>query len=904
MEWNPERARILAEDRGVEPWALWGPYLSDRQWGTVREDYSRDGNAWDYFPFEQARSRAYRWGEDGILGISDRHQRLCFAPAFWNGADPILKERFFGLGGHQGNHGEDVKEQYYHLDNVPSHAYMKALYKYPQRIFPYRHLIDVNASRTRLDPEYELLDTGIFEDDAYFDVVVEYAKRTPTDILIRITALNRGPNTAPLHLVPQIWFRNEWSWTADVERPSLGAGHEPSAILARHLGLGAYRLYYDGAAELLFTDNDTNAEAVFNSPNTQPYVKDGIDRAIVRGERSAVNPALQGTKAGIHYTLSIPPGGSQTIKLRLSAEPLSAPFGETFEATFGERIAEADHFYAALNPFPTSDEERAIQRTAFAGMLWSKQFYFYVVRDWLRGDPLQPPPPVERLHGRNSEWVHLYNDDVLSMPDTWEYPWYAAWDLAFHAVVFALIDPTFAKRQLIALTREWYMHPNGQLPAYEWAFSDVNPPVHAWAAYRVFQIEHKMYGVADYIFLERVFQKLLMNFTWWVNREDPAGNNVFQGGFLGLDNIGPFDRGAQLPFGAHLNQSDATSWMAVYSLDMMAIALELAQHDVAYEDIASKFFEHFLYIAHAMNEMTGSETGLWDEQDGFFYDQIVLEDGSAFPVRLRSIVGLLPLLAIETISPQLIERVPDFKRRMEWFIANRPELRESVACMETERVEGRRLLAILDAENLRRLLRVMLDENEFLSPYGIRSLSKYYEQHPYVAEIGQFSLRVDYDPAESRIALFGGNSNWRGPIWFPINFLIIEALQNFHFYHGDDFRVEFPTGSGHMATLWEVASNLSQRLVSIFTRGANGRRPFNGSAAKLQTDARFRDLFLFYEYFHGDNGAGIGASHQTGWTALVAKLIQQLGEYEGAGKSPLDWTFEAAPVDGAPFVPH
>jgi hypothetical protein len=904
MESNPERSRILAEERQVEPWALWGPYLSDRQWGTVREDYSPDGNAWDYFPFEQARSRAYRWGEDGILGISDRHQHLCFAPAFWNGADPILKERFFGLGGHQGNHGEDVKELYYHLDNVPSHAYMKALYKYPQRAFPYRRLIDENAARTRLEPEFELLDTGIFDDDAYFDIVVEYAKRTPADLLIRITAHNRGASAAPLQLVPQLWFRNEWSWTPDVERPSIVAGPERGALVATHPHLGAYHLYFEGDASLLFTENDTNSETLFGAPNAGPYVKDAIDRAIVRGERDAVNPALRGTKAAIHYALEVPAGGSVTVKLRLSAEASAVPFERSFDATFGERAEEADRFYAALNPFPASAQERAIQRSAFAGMLWSKQFYFYVVRDWLKGDPLQPPPPPERLHGRNAEWIHLYNDDVLSMPDTWEYPWYAAWDLGFHAVVLALVDPTFAKRQLIALTREWYMHPNGQLPAYEWAFSDVNPPVHAWAAYRVFQIEHKMYGVADYVFLERVFQKLLMNFTWWVNREDPSGNNVFQGGFLGLDNVGPFDRGAQLPYGARLNQSDATSWMAAYSLDMMAIALELAQHDVAYEDIASKFFEHFLYIAFAMNEMTGRESGLWDEEDGFFYDQIILPDGTAFPVRLRSLVGLLPLLAIETVPSQLMARVPNFKRRMEWFIANRPELRNSVACMETEHVEGRRLLAILGTEKLRRLLGVMLDENEFLSPYGIRSLSKHYEKNPYVAQIGEFGLRVDYDPAESRSGLFGGNSNWRGPVWFPINFLIIEALQNFHFYHGDEFKVEFPTGSGHMATLWEVATNLSQRLVALFARDAEGRRPFNGLATKAQADPRFRDLLLFHEYFHGDTGAGLGASHQTGWTGLVAKLIQQLSEYEDAGKSPLDWRFEAAPGDGALLSTH
>jgi hypothetical protein len=904
MEWNPERARILAEERRTEPWSLWGPYLSERQWGTVREDYSRDGNAWDYFPFEQARSRAYRWGEDGILGISDRHQVLCFAPAFWNQADAILKERFFGLGGHQGNHGEDVKELYYHLDNVPSHAYMKALYKYPQAPFPYRELVEINTERTRLDPEYELLDTGIFEDDAYFDIVVEYAKRTPSDVLVRITAHNRARRPAPLHLVPQLWFRNQWSWAPDAERPSLGAAADGTSIVATHPDLGVYRLTFEGDAELLFTENDTNEQELFGAPNAQPFVKDGVDRRIVRGERDAVNPAQRGTKAAVHYVLQIPPGESRTVKLRLSADPALAPFGETFEATFAERIAEADHFYAALNPFPASDEERAIQRAAFAGMLWNKQFYFYVVRDWLRGDPLQPVPPPERLHGRNANWIHLYNDDILSMPDTWEYPWYAAWDLAFHAVVFALVDPTFAKRQLVALTREWYMHPNGELPAYEWAFGDVNPPVHAWAAYRVFQIEHKMSGVADYVFLERVFQKLLMNFTWWVNREDPSGNNVFAGGFLGLDNIGPFDRSAQLPLGAHLNQSDATSWMASYSLDMMAIALELAQHDVAYEDIASKFFEHFLYIAHAMNEMSGRESGLWDEQDGSFYDQIVLSDGTVFPVRLRSLVGLLPMLAVETIPPQLLERVPDFKRRMEWFVANRPELRQSVACMETERMDGRRLLAILGPDKLRRLLGVMLDENEFLSPYGIRSLSKHYENQPYVAEIEGFTLRVDYDPAESRSGLFGGNSNWRGPIWFPINYLIIEALQIFHFYYGDEFKVEFPTRSGHMATLWEVASDLSQRLVRIFDRETDGRRPFNGGQAKAQADPRFRDLFLFYEYFHGDNGAGLGASHQTGWTGLVAKLIQQLSEYAGSGKSPLDWKYEAAPVDGALLTQH
>jgi hypothetical protein len=903
MDWNPERARVESCERRREPWWLWGPYLSARQWGTVREDYSSDGSAWDYFPFDHARSRAYRWGEDGLLGVSDVTQRLCFAPAFWNETDPILKERLFGLAGPQGNHGEDVKELYYHLDNVPSHAYMKALYKYPQRAFPYDELLRVNRERTRMDPEYELIDTGIFDDDAYFDIFVEYAKHSPTDLSIRVTAINRGSKSAPLHFVPQLWFRNDWSWAPESHVPNIAVSPEqPQMLLARHSEIGEYRLYFAGDGEPLFTENETDAALIFGTPNAGPYVKNGIDRAIVGGERAAVNPALTGTKAAIHYTAMLQPGGTHRFELRLSQEPVDEPFGTIFKATFEDRVDEANRFYAALNPFPTDDERRHIQRAACAGMLWNKQYYNYVVRDWLRGDPLMPPPPPERLHGRNASWIHLYNDDILSMPDNWEYPWYAAWDLAFHTVLFATIDPGFAKRQLVILTREWFMHPNGQLPAYEWAFDDVNPPVHAWAAYRVFQIEHKMYGVADYSFLERVFQKLLMNFTWWVNREDPQGNNVFGGGFLGLDNIGPFDRGAQQPFGTRLNQSDATSWMAIYSLDMMAIALELAQHDPAYEDIASKFFEHFLYIAHALNEMDGPQAGLWNQQDGFFYDQMVLSDGSVFPVQVRSLVGLLPLLAVETIPEQLLDRLPDFARRIKWFIENRPELRSSVACMETTGEEGRRLLAILTPDSLRRLLRPMLDENEFLSPHGIRSLSKYYEAHPYVAHLGTTDLRVDYDPGESRTGLFGGNSNWRGPVWFPVNFSIIEALQTYHFYYGDDLRVEFPTGSGNFATLWEVASDLSERLVKLFTRGPDGRRPFNGVATKLQTDPHFRDLILFYEYFHGDNGAGLGASHQTGWTGLVAKLIQQLAEYEGTGKSPLEWKYQATPTDDTPFI--
>jgi hypothetical protein len=899
MDSNPERARVDAEARRAEHWTHWGPYLSDRQWGTVREDYSADGDAWRYLPFAHARSRAYRWGEDGIFGISDDHQRLCFAPAFWNGVDPFLKERFFGLDGHQGNHGEDVKEYYYYLDNVPSHAYMKALYKYPQRAFPYDDLVATNARRTRDDAEYELIDTGVFEGDAYFDIVVEYAKRGPTDLFVRIAATNCGPAAAPLHVVPQLWFRNDWSWTPDAKRPAIvQAADDPRAFTATHADLGVYRLTCYDPADAMFAENETNFSELFGVSNPQPYVKDGIDRAIVRGERAATNPARSGTKLGLHASFVIPPGESRTLRLRLceASTERGPEVDAAFDDVFATREREADRFYADLDPFPASDESRRLQRTAFAGMLWSKQFYFYVVRDWLRGDPTQPPPPEARKHGRNHRWQHLYNDDVISMPDTWEYPWYAAWDLAFHTVVLALLDPAYAKRQLITLTREWYMHPSGQIPAYEWALGDVNPPVQAWAAYRIFQIEHKRNGVGDYLFLERVFQKLLLNFTWWVNREDPEGRNVFAGGFLGLDNVGIFDRSAPLPTGGTLLQSDATSWMAVYALDMMAIALELALHNPSYEDIASKFFEHFLYIASAMHDDGPSGTGLWDEADGFYYDQLLLPDGQRRPLRVRSAVGLLPLMAVETLQPQILARLPNFKRRLEWFIANRPELSKNVASMEMGGMASRRLLAVLDPERLHRVLRVMLDEAEFLSPYGLRSLSKRHLTHPLVLDVDGREFRVDYEPADSRSGLFGGNSNWRGPVWFPLNFLLIEALQNFHFFYGDEYRVEFPTGSGKLMTLWDIATELSHRLIALFLPGPDGRRPFNGGVEKFQTDPRFRDHLLFHEFFHGDNGAGLGASHQTGWTGLVAKLIQQINEYENTGKSPLAWQYDAAPA--------
>ncbi|MGH7727321.1 MAG: MGH1-like glycoside hydrolase domain-containing protein [Vulcanimicrobiaceae bacterium] len=897
MDSNPERARVEADALRSEHWTHWGPYLSARQWGTVREDYSADGSAWTSFPFEDARLRAYRWGEDGIFGISDDHGRLCFAPAFWNEADPILKERFFGLSGPQGNHGEDVKEYYYFLDNVPSHAYMKALYKYPQAPFPYAQLVAENARRTRAEPEYELVDTGIFADGAYFDVLVEYAKAAPDDFLVRIAATNRGRRPAPLHIVPQLWFRNTWSWAPGAARPVLALASDASNVLrAVHPELGSYHLYHDGTAEPLFCENETNFEALFGVPNPRPFPKDAIDRAIVGGERGATNPALCGTKAALHAAVVVGAGQTKVLKLRLSPQAgLVEPLGPLFDALLAERADEAERFYRALDPFPVDQELRAIQRRAFAGLLWSKQYYGYVVRDWLRGDPLQPPPPAQRRSGRNHDWLHLYNDDVLSMPDTWEYPWYAAWDLAFHTLVLALVDPGSAKRQLLALTREWYMHPNGQLPAYEWNFSDVNPPVHAWAAYRIFQIERKRHGVADYLFLERVFQKLLMNFTWWVNREDPQGTNVFMGGFLGLDNIGPFDRSAPLPGGAHLLQSDATAWMAIYALDMMAIALELTAHDASYEDIASKFFEHFLYIASAINDPDDGGCGLWDEVDGFYYDRLVFPDERTIPLRVRSYVGLLPLLAVQAVPAELAERVPNFRRRVRWFVEHRPELHRNVAPLERAGVGGRRLLAVVDAERLVRLLQAMLDPAEFLSPFGIRSLSKIHEEHPFTLALDGMSFRVDYEPGESTSGTFGGNSNWRGPLWFPCLYLVIEALQSFHFYYGDDLSVEYPTGSGERRTLWEVATDLSQRAVALFRRAANGERPCDGEVALFRDDPHFRDLLLFSEFFHGDSGKGLGASHQTGWTALVAKLVQQLGEYEAAGASPLAWQAPALP---------
>jgi hypothetical protein len=873
-----ETERLEESRRRTKHWKRWGPYLSERAWGTVREDYSAYGTAWDYFPHDHARSRAYRWNEDGLAGICDRHQQICFAVALWNGRDPILKERLFGLTGSEGNHGEDVKEYYFYLDSTPTHSYMKYLYKYPQREFPYGQLVEENRKRDKRTPEFELIDTGVFNDDRYFDVFVEYAKADVEDIMIKITVANRGPEEASLNLLPTIWFRNTWSWQQNgTAKPSLCEA-KPDVVELSHTKLGKRWLYCDGKPELLFTENNTNTQRLFNFTNGSGYVKDGINDYVVNGRKQAVNPDRVGTKAAANYQLTIAAGATATVRLRFTnKDRLKNAFAD-FDATFAKRIKEADEFYQTVIPKHLSDDAGLVMRQSLAGVLWSKQFYHYVVEQWLDGDPNAPKPPAERVRGRNREWKHLYNADVISMPDKWEYPWYAAWDLAFHCVPLALVDSEFAKEQLLLMLREWYMHPNGQLPAYEWAFGDVNPPVHAWAAWRVYKIEKKRRGVGDTVFLKRVFQKLLLNFTWWVNRKDADGMNIFQGGFLGLDNIGVFDRSAPLPTGGHIAQSDGTSWMAMYALNLLAIAMELAKEDPSYEDVASKFWEHFLHIARAMNNRGDDEIRLWDDQDGFFYDVLHLPEGQPFPMKVRSMVGLIPLFAVETLEPELLERLPDFKHRMEWFIANRSDLTQNVACMRTPGNAERRLLSIVNQDQLRRVLRFMLDENEFLSPYGVRAISRFHKDKPYMLQVNGTSHRVDYEPAESSTGLFGGNSNWRGPIWFPLNYLLVESLQKFHYYLGDDFKVECPVGSGQMMTLWEVAEEISKRLSRIFLLDADQRRPVFGPVEKFQSDPNWRELIPFHEYFHGDDGSGVGASHQTGWTALVAKLLQQSGE--------------------------
>jgi len=880
-----ELARLDEDARRVRNWKRWGPYLSERQWGTVREDYSPHGTAWSFFTHDHARSRTYRWGEDGLAGICDRHQYVCFALALWNERDPILKERLFGLSSEEGNHGEDVKELYFYLDSTPTHSYLRFLYKYPQRAFPYGELVAENRRRGRDLPEYELHETGVFDDGRYFDVAVEYAKRTPEDILVRIVATNRGPEPAPLHVLPTVWFRNTWSWGLDARRPvirALRSEDAADALEIDHWYYGPRWLVDDTLGEMLFTNNESNWRRLFGGENAASWVKDGFHDYLVHGARDAVSPLERGTKAAFHHALVLAPGESREIRLRLcdDAERVrgAAALREDYDAVFAVRRTEADEFYAALAPQGLSEDATAVMRQAFAGLLWSKQFYAYEVSRWLQGDPDGPEPPASRLHGRNGDWTHLFNADVISMPDKWEYPWYAAWDLAFHCIPLSLVDPDLAKQQLLLLLREWYMHPNGQLPAYEWNFADVNPPVHAWAAWRVYKIEAKRRGgVGDRGFLERVFHKLLLNFTWWVNRKDAAGRNVFQGGFLGLDNIGVFDRSAPLPTGGHIEQSDATSWMGMYCLNMLAIALELARDNRAYEDVASKFFEHFVYICDAMNDLGGG-IELWDKHDGFYYDVLSLPDGRKKPLKVRSLVGLIPLYAVETLDSEVIDRLPGFKRRMQWFIENRPELSDHVEALTTPDLRVLRLLALVGRERLRQVLRYMLDENEFLSPYGIRALSRHHLEHPYLLDVDGTTHRVDYEPGESRSHLFGGNSNWRGPVWFPVNFLLIESLQRYHFFFGDDFKVEFPTGSGVRMNLWQVASELSRRLLRIFLPDQDGVRPCLREMKLFRDDPHFRGLLLFHEYFHGETGAGVGANHQTGWTALIAKLIQQSGE--------------------------
>jgi len=874
MAHSAEHERLARSDRRQADWKHWGPYVSERAWGTVREDYSADGDAWGYFPHDHARSRAYRWNEDGIAGVCNRFQNLCMALALWNERDPILKERFFGLAGPEGNHGEDVKEYYFYLDSTPTHSYMKMLYKYPQSAYPYDTLLAENRRRSKTQPEYELYDAlrPDFEAGRYFDVFVEYAKLDEEDLLCRITAVNRGPEAAPLHILPHLWARNTWSWGHSSQRAELRAAasnlvhaHE------RHLG---DRWWYCWSAQaqprLLFTENDTNLRRLYGVQNASEYVKDGIHEAVVQGSYNAVNPHHVGTKAAAHFQTVVGPGEAFVVWTRFSPQQQAQPFAD-FDDTFATRIREADEFYDAVHDPRLSEDERRVQRQAFAGLMWSKQFYHYAIDLWLDGDRGNPPPPPQRRQGRNAEWRHLYNLDVISMPDKWEYPWYAAWDLAFHTLPIAMIDPEWAKRQLILMLREWYMHPNGQIPAYEWDFGDVNPPVHAWAVWRVYKIARKASGYADTDFLEKAFHKLLLNFTWWVNRKDPEGRNVFQGGFLGLDNIGVFDRSSPLPSGGYLEQSDSTAWMGMYCLNMLAIALELARTKPAYEDVATKFFEHFIYIANAIYDMD-----LWDNVDGLFYDVLRSPDGRYMHLKTRSLVSLIPLFAVETLDASLLERLPSFSRRVDWFIRYRPHLVARIASLTTPGQQGRRLLALVDGEKLVRVLKVMLDEGEFLSRYGLRSLSRVHEQRPYTLAFNGQRYQVAYEPAESSTYMFGGNSNWRGPIWMPVNYLMIESLQKYDHYYGDSFRIPMPSGTDRMRSLHAVAGEISSRLDDLFLRDpVTGRRPVFGGNQRFQTDPHWRDYIPFHEYFHGDNGAGLGASHQTGWTALVAKLINQ-----------------------------
>jgi hypothetical protein len=872
VETNEQHRLNEAREGGI-PWKKWGPYLSERQWGTVREDYSQDGNAWDYFSHDQARSRAYRWGEDGLAGISDDKQQLCFAIALWNGKDPILKERLFGLTNSEGNHGEDVKEYYFYLDSTPTHSYMKYLYKYPQREFPYRDLVETNKSRSREDLEYELLDTSIFDDDRYFDVFVEYAKADPEDMLIRITVHNRGPETAELHLLPTLWFRNTWSWEQGATRPTLRQVQD-GVVLASHPLLGDRTLHCDGAPELLFTENETNASRLWGQPNPTQYVKDAFHNYIISGSRDAVDPSNAGTKAAAYYRMEVPAGGSKSVQLRLSAKPAANPF-ETFDQVFTSRLADADEFYARIAPPSLSADERRVHRQALAGMLWSKQYYYFDLDKWLQEHEAHPLTGTTHRNMRNTEWFHMLNNDIISMPDKWEYPWYAAWDLAFHTIALSLVDFDFAKDQLLLMLRNLYAHPNGQIPAYEWNFSDVNPPVHAWATLFLYNVEKEL-GRSDLRFLERSFQGLMQNFNWWVNRKDPSGKNVFAGGFLGLDNIGLFDRSAPLPTGGHLDQADGTAWMAFYCQNMLEIAIILTEYDSMYEDIAFRFLEHFIWITYAMDRVGEHHDEMWDSQDGFFYDLLHFPNGDATRLKVRSLVGLLPLCASTVLEANgLLQRHPRLVELVDLFKKRHPELLEHIAPADGKfkGYADRRLLSVCNKEKIERILAYMLDENEFFGPYGIRSVSRYHLEHPYAFNLGGQEYKVQYLPAESNNGMFGGNSNWRGPVWMPVNALLIRGLLNLYQFYGDDFKVECPTGSGRYMTLFEVAKELGRRLSSIFLRDASGKRPVYGGTKKFQEDPHWKDYILFYEYFHGDNGAGLGASHQTGWTGIIARSI-------------------------------
>ncbi|QZZ19799.1 glucosidase [Leptothermofonsia sichuanensis E412] len=889
-----EEQRLEQNRNGITDWYKWGPYLSERQWGTVREDYSSDGNAWNYFPHDHARSRAYRWGEDGLGGITDSHNLLCFALALWNGKDPILKERLFGLTNSEGNHGEDVKEYYFYLDSTPTHSYMKYLYKYPQEAFPYEDLVKTNASRSRYELEYELLDTGIFDGDRYFDVFVEYAKADAEDILIKITIINRGPEAAPLHLLPTLWFRNTWSWPNCGSKPILskleGTGnsvihaHITNPVLEQYIQ--DYYLYCDGVVPLLFTENETNHQRLFNTPNASPYVKDGINNWLVHGQQDAVNPGGTGTKVSSHYELTLGAGETKVIPLRLTKQAPAAvgyPFGAYFEQTFATRIQEADAFYeTVIPPAVLADSDRTnVMRQALAGMMWTKQYFYYDVDQWLRERNVTPwTAPAERQHVRNSDWFHLYNDDIVSMPDKWEYPWYAAWDLAFHVIPISLIDPDFAKAQLMLMLQEDYLHPNGQIPAYEWNFGDVNPPVHAFATWEIYTRDRERNrGKGDIDFLKYAFSKLLINFTWWVNRKDEGGNNLFQGGFLGLDNIGVFDRSAALPTGGHLDQADGTAWMVFFSQRMFQIAIELALHDPLYEDFAIKFFEHTMWIAGAMDRIGVHHDELWDEEDGFFYDVLHFPDGKSTRLKVRSLVGLLSLMAVSVFPQEAFDKLPRFRQRAQLFIKRHAELTQNIHLPTVPGVRNRLMLSILNEDKLRRVLSRMLDESEFLSDYGIRSLSRYHLEHPYSFYHQRQEYKVGYVPGDSTSGMFGGNSNWRGPIWMPVNLLLLRSLLLLYSYYGDDFTVEYPTGSGKSMTLFEVTQCISERILSIFLKDESGRRPLYGATEKFQTDPHWRDLILFYEYFNGNNGAGIGASHQTGWTGCIARIIQALGYF-------------------------